>query len=292
MNPLLELNITNWQTEFNVEQRQAIIEAIEHGQVVYCPLLNFELTSEELSHLDPSYCNPKVKNISFCPNTQYVNGVLGDQQVVQLFQRLMARFATAARGFVQHTLPYYTSQICQARTSLRMVNIEGRKTSFRKDDTRLHVDAFPSAPNQGQRILRVFSNINPQGVPRVWRVGDSFENVATKFLPQTHKAVPGLKYILAALKVTKGIQSAYDHLMLQIHHRMKADENYQSNVLQHQVEFAAHSTWMVMTDHVSHAAMSGQFLLEQTFMLPVAAMQQPERSPLKTLERLTDRTLV
>jgi len=46
------------------------------------------------------------------------------------------------------------------------------------------------------------------------------------------------------------------------------------------------------TDSVSHAAMSGQLVFEQTFYLPVRAMKNPERSPLRVLERLARRTLV
>jgi hypothetical protein len=42
---------------------------------------------------------------------------------------------------------------------------------------------------------------------------------------------------------------------------------------------------------VSHAAMSGQYQLEQTFYLPVAAMIDAGGSPLRILERLTNRRL-
>ncbi len=34
---------------------------------------------------------------------------------------------------------------------------------------------------------------------------------------------------------------------------------------------------MAFTDQVSHAAMAGQYQLEQTFLLPVDAMDEPER---------------
>jgi hypothetical protein len=43
---------------------------------------------------------------------------------------------------------------------------------------------------------------------------------------------------------------------------------------------------------VSHAAMAGQYQLEQTFLLPVDAMLDGERSPLRVLERLKERALV
>ena len=72
----------------------------------------------------------------------------------------------------------------QAKTSLRPVEVSGRRQSWRKDDTRLHVDSFPSQPSCGKRILRVFSNVNPDGRPRVWKVGEPFEAVARKFWPE------------------------------------------------------------------------------------------------------------
>jgi hypothetical protein len=49
---------------------------------------------------------------------------------------------------------------------------------------------------------------------------------------------------------------------------------------------------MAFTDQVSHAAMAGQYQLEQTFLLPVDAMRAPEGSPLRVLERLMGRRLV
>jgi hypothetical protein len=49
---------------------------------------------------------------------------------------------------------------------------------------------------------------------------------------------------------------------------------------------------MCFTDQTMHAAMSGQFCLEQTFHLPVEALSYPERSPLRVLERMTGSALV
>ena len=49
------------------------------------------------------------------------------------------------------------------RTSFRPGAIETRALSPRKDDKRLHVDAFPSSPVQGRRIFRVFTNAHPAG---------------------------------------------------------------------------------------------------------------------------------
>jgi hypothetical protein len=81
-------------------------------------------------------------------------------------------------------------------------------------------------------------------------------------------------------------------MMLQLHDLMKADNAYQRDAPQTAFDFPAGSTWMAFTDQVSHAAMAGQYQLEQTFLLPVDAMVSPERSPLRILERLMKRALI
>ena len=63
--------------------------------------------------------------------------------------------------------------------------------------------------------------------------------------------------------------------MLQIHDRMKKNIDYQARVSFQEINFSANSTWIVFTDQVSHAALKGQYLLEQTFYLPTHAMQEP-----------------
>ena len=72
---------------------------------------------------------------------------------------------------------------------------------------------------------------------------------------------------------------------------MKADLDYQLKADQIDCEFPAGSTWITYTDQVSHAAMAGQYCLEQTFYLPVTSMQDPSRAPLRILERLMGRSL-
>jgi hypothetical protein len=97
---------------------------------------------------------------------------------------------------------------------------------------------------------------------------------------------------LQALKITKSRRSLYDHYMLKMHDAMKADMQYQAVAEQQEVRFPPGSTWIVFSDQVSHAAMSGQHLFEQTFYLPPEALQHPDLSPLKILERLLDRPLI
>jgi 3-deoxy-D-manno-oct-2-ulosonic acid (Kdo) hydroxylase len=56
-------------------------------------------------------------------------------------------------------------------------------------------------------------------------------------------------------------------------------------------EFPGASTWLTFTDAVPHAAMAGQYQLEQTFLLPVDAMVDRDRSPLEILGRIVGRRL-
>jgi hypothetical protein len=154
------------------------------------------------------------------------------------------------------------------------------------------VDAFPSTPTAGKRILRVFTNVNPNGRGRDWRLGESFEGVARSFVGRArgYSAVSAL--LLNAVGATKSYRTAYDHLMLNMHDMMKADETYQRDAKQNGFSFPPGSTWIVYTDQVSHAAMAGQHLFEQTFYLPVSAMADPSKGPLRILERVTGRPLV
>lgn len=282
-----------WNEHFSDSTQQQAINSLEAGQILYFPALAFSLLPEEQPFLSPDYADPHSKNIGFHPEHNKLWGTqhLTDEQHIKL-KSMLDRFFRRAYGLIQHLLPDYNHHLIIARTSFRPVQISDRKTSYRKDDKRLHVDAFPSAPNQGKRILRVFCNINPHGEDRVWRVGESFEKAANRFIPQIRKPFFGKSAALRLLKITKSYRTQYDHYMLQLHDRMKADEQYQKEAEQQEIRFPSGSTWIVQTDHVSHAAMQGQYVLEQTFYLPVKAMQDKSKSPLHVLERMIGKKLV
>jgi hypothetical protein len=98
--------------------------------------------------------------------------------------------------------------------------------------------------------------------------------------------------VLEKLHITKSRRSEYDHLMLGLHDGAKADPEYQKTCPQQRIEFPPDCTWIVYTDQVMHAAMSGQHAFEQTFHLPPEALAHPQASPLKVLERIAGRALV
>ncbi|MFZ2314526.1 MAG: Kdo hydroxylase family protein [Gammaproteobacteria bacterium] len=284
---------SEWNEHFPESSQKQAITSLEDGQILYFPQLAFTLTADEKEFLNPDYADPHAKNISYNAKHKKLWGVqhLTDTQHIQL-KGMLDRFSKHAHGLLKQLLPRYAQQATIARTSYRPVQVSNRKTSYRKDDKRLHVDAFPSAPNQGKRILRVFCNINPEGQERIWRVGEPFEKVAKRFLPTVKKPIFGAASLLRLLRITKSYRTPYDHYMLQLHNSMKADDAYQQQAEQQEIRFPAGSTWIVQTDDVSHAAMQGQFMLEQTFYLPVEAMQDQSKSPLRVLERLIGKKLV
>jgi hypothetical protein len=264
-------------------------DLLESGRLLHFPRLAFAVRPDERPLFSPSVA--KAKNVSFDPASGRVGGaaVAGVEAVV--LRGLLQRFSDSAAAFMQALLPAYGDRLVRARTSFRPVEIAGRQTSWRHDDTRLHIDSFPATPVQGRRILRVFCNVNPEGHPRSWRVGEPFGDVARRFLPRLRMPMPASAAVLKLLGITRTRRSAYDAFMLQLHDAMKADAAYQRAAPQERVDFPAGSSWMAFTDEVSHAAMAGQYQLEQTFLLPVDAMRQPERSPLRVLERLKGRPL-
>jgi hypothetical protein len=286
MSEIVTLDVRRWTEAVAA----AGTEQLERGDVLYLPNLAFHIEAQELRFFSPGTVTG-AKNVSFDPVRGRLGHTSAEGKDRTLLQGMLDRFSRMARALVEGLAPRYGTALATGRTSFRPVEIAGRETSWRKDDTRLHIDAFPATPVHGRRILRVFSNVNPLGRPRAWRVGVDFEPIAARFAPRLRLPLPGTAELQRLLRLTKSRRSAYDALMLQLHDRMKADADFQSRSPSTSFEFPAGTTWLAFTDAVSHAATAGQHQLEQTFLVPIAAMIEPARSPLRVLERITGRPL-
>ena len=286
------LPFRHWNTQPDANQAAQITAALERGKVLFLPQLAFDLTVDEQRFLSPQWSDGQAKNISYDPASaaiRHTSAVGNDRAALAA---LMARFAQQANELVLGLCPGYAGALQFGLTSFRPIAVAGRVTSVTKDDSRLHIDAFASRPNQGQRILRVFCNINPQQAPRTWELGEPFETVVAHFRTRIPPQWPASAWLLHALGITKGRRSAYDHVMLNLHDSAKRDDAYQRSSQKQRVAFPSGSTWVVYTDLVMHAALDGQYLLEQTFYLPVTAMQDENRAPLRILENTLQRELV
>jgi hypothetical protein len=173
---------------------------------------------------------------------------------------------------------------------------------LRRRNDLLHTDAFPTRPTRGARILRFFNNIHPTRT-RDWVVSDPFPVLAPRYAPQ-QIALPsaggsagralrslanaaGLGYAVPSLK-----RSPYDDFMMRFHNFLKENASFQAECRKEYLQFPAGSSWMVYTDMVPHAVLSGQYALEQTFLVEHQAMVSPESSPLSVLEAMTHSALV
>ena len=205
MEILKTLTTSTWQSDLPTPIQTELTESLESGQVLYLPKLSFQLAKNETELLTPNYISPKSKNISFNKLTSEIRGLAKDAPQIKstLLHSLLARYADHAQQLINTLMPHYNKALIIGRTSFRPVEVSGRETSYRKDDSRLHVDAFPANPNHGMRILRVFCNINPKGQARVWRLGEPFMDVAKQFLPRLKKPVPGSSALLNLLNITK-----------------------------------------------------------------------------------------
>jgi hypothetical protein len=288
VSPVARFDDAGW-TE-GLRDSRNVTAALEAGDVLFFPTLAFSIEPQEHQVFSPAIVGA-AKNVSYDPRTGRL-GAAADGSAASRLRELIARFSDAAARMTSALFPDYRDRLEKGRASFRPVEIAGRATSWRKDDTRLHIDSFPATPVHGRRILRLFSNVNPAGQPRSWRIGEDFEGMAARFAMRLRMPAPGSAAVLRLLRVTKALRSPYDALMLQLHDCMKADAEYQAGAPQTRVDFPPGSTWIAFTDQVSHAAMAGQYQLEQTFLLPVDAMRDEQRSPLKILERLLKRRLV
>ncbi len=247
MTELLTLDLAGFTPTVTADVQDAAIRTIEGGGVVVLPRAGFALRDAELRFLSPTWSDGHAKNVSL--DGGRLKGARGSEQDLAELAAMVERFAAAAAGLVAALFPRYAPHEKRARTSFRPQPAVGRDVSWRKDDSRLHVDAFPSRPTGGARILRVFSNVNPSEA-RVWRVGESFEAMARRFLPRIKAPLPGSAALLAALRVTKTPRSEYDHLMLGLHDGTKADLAYQRDCAQQTVAFAPGTTWLCFSEVV------------------------------------------
>ena len=285
---IVEIDFNDWA---QAHSRPEWTAALEAGKVLFFPRLGFAVQPDEQALLREDMLAPKSRNVSLGADG-VLKGAAGSAAEQQALAAMVGRFRQQALRLVDDLLPEYQGLLRIAPTSFRPRQVETRAQSVRADDQRMHVDAFPSRPSYGERLLRVFTNLNPHGVPRVWRVGEDFETIARRFLPQAKPYRLWQAKLLNAVHATKSLRSEYDHLMLQLHDLMKFDEQYQKNGTQVTVPFPPGSVWVCFSDQATHAVMSGQFMMEQTLYLPPGKEVDPQASPLAILTRLVGRPLV
>jgi hypothetical protein len=239
------------------------------------------------------------KNIAYRPGGDRVTGVARQQaEDARELKRVLRDYSKTVVDFAANVLAVYAGQWRLDYASFRPQEEESRRLSRHARNDLLHVDSFPTRPTRGDRIFRVFTNINPEA-PRVWRTGETFPELAERFavasglLERASRRGPG-RSVLSLLR-SAGFpvraRPPYDEFMHRFHNFLKDNESYQDSARAEVVSFPPGSTWMVFTDMVTHAVLSGRFALEQTFLIARESLMHPEQAPVAVLERLAGRTL-
>ena len=172
----------------------------------------------------------------------------------------------------------------------------------------LHIDAFPTRPTNGWRILRCFVNVNPSE-PRIWMTSLTFPQLLERYgviagLPHDshlgrfawRRLATGLMGQLQARLsprlASRTSWSAYDLYMLRLHHFLKTNDEFQERGPKRLWRFPPGSAWLALTDTCSHAVLRGQYALEHSYFIAPGALALPDQSPAALLARACGREIL
>jgi hypothetical protein len=273
----------------------ALEERLERGEVIYYPACPFPLPQgpDREFLLQQQLAGSAHKNISYDPRKGRIGGILRQSRVqVERARRLLADFSTAVTRWLGQTVPRYASGWRLDQVSFRPVEEATRQLRLTARNDLLHVDAFPSRPTNGHRILRVFANINPCE-PRIWVTSDTFGRLLDRYgrdvgLP-TGRGTGMLEQVrdsvIRLFRPGRAPRSSYDAFMLRFHNFLKADSDFQERSSKRYWTFPPGSGWMVLTDVCTHAALRGRYALEHSYFIAPAVLALPAESPAALLQR-------
>ncbi len=272
-------------------------QRLEAGSILLFPQLDLGFSEADRRFLleqrqtEASY----HKNIAYRPAEDMLTGVARGTDREQL-RRILRAYSQRTARLLARWLPHYAENSRLDFTSFRPFEEEGRALPLHSRNDLLHVDAFPTRPTNGDRILRFFTNLNPEQ-PRVWLTTEPFPALAKSLareaglMDEARRSSSPLRRAIARLACLMGIRSLarspYDALMRRFHNFLKENREFQQTCPKQRLEFPPGSSWIVFTDMVSHAVLAGRFALEQTFIVSTRAMLEPERAPVSVLEGLT-----
>ncbi len=288
------------------EHARSYCRELERGEILLFAHPPFPLGKQDVEFLLAHRQEESAlhKNISYRPTQDELRGMPDELDGdFDRMREIMRRYSQAVAEFLGRFLLPYRDRFVLDYASFRPLEEQGRALPLRKRNDLLHVDSFPSRPTGGKRILRVFTNVNPTAA-RVWNTGPPFAEFGPAYAPEADlprfatagaSATRPLKKMVARALGEAGFpvreRSAYDEFMLHFHDWLKENREFQEQALRTRHEFPPGTTWLVFTDGVAHAVVSGQFALEQSFLIPREALVDPDSAPISVLEKLSGTTL-
>lgn len=266
-----------------------LAERLERGEVVHYPVSPFPLPAEDDRRFlcEQRLASRAHKNISYDPHTGTAAGFLHrSSEQAERLRRLLAAWSCTATSWLAGVLPRYTRHWELDRVSFRPEEEATRKLRQKARNDLLHVDAFPSRPTNGRRILRLFVNLNFTE-PRVWVTSDPFPVLFARYGKEA--GLPGAVPEGLFARLTGGVarvfrpgrlrRTPYDSFMLRFHDFLKADDEFQEKTRKKLWNFLPGSVWMCLTDAVSHAVLRGRYALEHSYFLAPQDLALPDMAP-------------
>jgi hypothetical protein len=273
----------------------SVEERLERGDVVHYPACPFALPEgDDLRFLLAQRLASRAhKNVSYNPNTGKAGGFrVESAEQAERLRRLLATFSDAVTDWATRTLPRYAAAWRLDRVSYRPEEEATRTLRHKARNDLLHVDAFPSRPTQGHRILRVFANVNPSE-PRVWVTSAPFARLLERYGEEA--GLPGRqgadwfrqlrRELVQIFRPGQPRRSVYDAFMLRLHDYLKANDDFQERTPKRFWAFEPGSAWVAFTDVCSHAVLRGRYALEHSYFVAPEALALPEESPPALLAR-------
>ena len=296
------------QERLNNLQSDEISDALERGSIVYFPQSPVPLPSQEdLAFIRQELpARLKLKNISYHPEAGQVRGLDSDDPDLSTrVSRILRSVSDDISAFLQNAAPRLTDNWTIGTSSFRPLQERGRNLDPHASNELVHIDAGAYGATHGDRILRFFINVNPSE-DRVWASKGNFSE-----LLQTHGERAGLAYASSGSRylakgpldhlwsgLVKGLSRAgmpatrvldsspFDREMRRFHNYMKDTPEFQQDQSNHQeFRFPPFSAWMVFTDTVSHACLSGQFAFIHTSIVRLESCRMPEIAPINLLRQ-------
>lgn len=276
---------------------------LERGNIVKFSACPIELpASESLEKLRTELPRQlKTKNVSYHPEADSVTGLDKVSPITPLAHDMLSTHRDRVSAFLQTVMPTLSTNIKVGTCSFRPLEEKGRNLKPHASNELVHVDAGAYGATNGDRILRFFVNVNPE-VDRVWATKGNFPTLFKNhgreaglyedLTPTLNRGFTGkLRTSMLNGMARMGLpmapmldSSPYDRVMRKFHNYMKDTPAFQAITEGHETfHFEPFSAWMVLTDMVSHASLSGQHALVYTAIVPLESCRLPELAPINIL---------
>jgi hypothetical protein len=286
----------------------AIAEALETNHIVFFPKCPIRLPdAATLNYLRTELPSRlRLKNVSYHPEVDRVTGLKADAETTTRLTGILKAHLADVSAFLHQHIGHLTTEWTIGTCSFRPIQERGRNLKPHASNELVHLDAGAYGATDGDRILRFFVNCNDHE-DRVWATKGPVQDIVSRFghaaglvdaqgrlavgltKAAPDKALSGIVRGLARLNPLARVldTSPYDRAMRRLHNYMKDAEAFREDLRGYEeIRFPPYSSWMVFTDSVSHASLSGQFALVTTVIVRREYMQRPEFAPFNVLTGL------